>query len=208
MPSPDEVYVHCDELNKIPTVCRKNWETELRLLREKLPLNAHVLQVGSMDGTRMIALLDVRPDLQITGIEIERKLVEICRANLKQAQKMAECICGDITIPTPMEIFDYVICLNNTLGYISEQENALKNMRSLGRNVIISVYGEQFSDALALAYFKSLDLTIDAINGKTFMLHDFGTVRTYSRADAESWHGNIVETPIGYFVELEAQKAI
>lgn len=69
--------------------------------------------------------MKVRPDLKFTGIEIEESLVELARKNVISAGLDAEFIHGDITNPPLLSMYDYVICLNNTLGYIPEQEKAI-----------------------------------------------------------------------------------
>lgn len=153
MPSPKDVYVNCDVLENIPKPNRNNWIKEIDLLRLELPKNARVLQVGSMDGTRAMRLLETRPDLKITGLEIEAPLVELAKQKVAAAGLHADFVHGDITDPPTLPSFDYVICLNNTLGYISEQEKAVAGIKKLGKVVIISVYGEKFNDYLARAYF-------------------------------------------------------
>ena len=156
-----------------------------------------------MDGTRIIRLLDVRPDLKMTGIEVDRNLAEQSRENLLKAKKDTEIIHGDITKSFESGTFECVICLNNTLGYIEEQEEALRNMKEHGRHVIVSVYGERFDDTIAEEYFSSLGLTISEHRGTTFTLEDFGNVRTYTKEDVEKWQGVITETPMGYFCEID-----
>lgn len=203
MPLPDDVYVHCDELDRIPPLFRENWETELSLLVERLPRGAKVLQVGSMDGTRMIALLRRRGDLDLTGIEIEESLVKLCRKNLESAKLRGTVVHGDITAPPALPPYDYVICLNNTLGYIPDEQAAVEQMRRLGKRVIVSVYGERFDDQLAQLYFGSLGLEVQRREDDTFILKDFTNVRRYPRSSVETWGGAITETPLGHFCEFE-----
>lgn len=206
MPSPKDVYVNCDVLENIPKPNRDNWIKEIDLLRLELPKNARVLQVGSMDGTRAIALLKARPDLEITGLEIESPLVELAKQKVAATDLRADFVHGDITNPPTLPRFDYVICLNNTLGYIPEQEKAIAGMKKLGKVVIISVYGEKFNDDLARAYFESIKLKIDRIENDNLIMRDFTTVKRYSKKEVESWGSKITETPIGYFSVLNTQK--
>ena len=84
MTSAQEIYVHCDELDKIPALNKKNWLYEIELLKEELPLKATVLQVGCMDGTRIIALLKERPDLQIIGLDINKSLLDLAAQKFKK----------------------------------------------------------------------------------------------------------------------------
>lgn len=195
MPEAKDVYMNCDVLENLPKPNRDNWLFEIELLSKELPQNSRVLQVGSMDGTRILKLLEVRPDLKITGIEIEESLVEIA----KQKVTNAEFIHGDITNPLSLPKFDYVICLNNTLGYIKEMEKAIENMKELGNKVIISIYGEKFTNDLAKEYFKIINLEIDHIENDWFIMKDFSKVKRFSREEINSWNAKVIETPIGYF---------
>ncbi len=77
MAAPEDSYVRCDDLESIPIPNRRNYEIEHDLLINQLPKSARVLQIGSMDGMRIIRLLKARPDLHITGLEIEEALVEL-----------------------------------------------------------------------------------------------------------------------------------
>lgn len=200
MPAPRDVYIHCDELDRIPAVCRENWERELAILVDLLPQQAKVLQVGCMDGSRMIALLTHRPDLQITGSDIEPSFVALARQRLAESGLHATVVEDDITHTQLQSSFDYVLCLNNTLGYISDQERARATMHALGQHTTISVYGERFSDAIAQEYFTSLGLTIESIERDHIHLADFGSVRRYSRAEIDAWSEAVKELPIGYLV--------
>jgi hypothetical protein len=87
---------------------------------------------------------------------------------------------------------------NNTLGYISNQKKAIKEMKKLGKIIIISVYGEKFDNTLARAYFKSLNLEIEQIEGNLFIMKDFTTIKRYTKEEVKAWGGKIIETPIGY----------
>lgn len=68
------MHVNCDVLANIPKPNKDNWLKEIDLLRQEFSENAFVLQVGSIDGTRAIRLLEARPDLKITGLEVEAPL--------------------------------------------------------------------------------------------------------------------------------------
>lgn len=206
MPEPKDVYVKCDILEDLPKPNRDNWLFEIELLSKELPQNANVLQVGSMDGTRIIKLLEARPDLILTGIEIEEPLVELAKKNISEANFNANFIHGDITNPPDLSKFDYVICLNNTLGYIPDEQKAIDGMKKLGKKVIISVYGEKFDNDLAQAYFKTINLDIDHIDKNVIIMKDFTKVKRYTKEEVESWDCKITETPIGYFCILNASE--
>lgn len=204
MPSAKDVFVRCDELDLLPDAHKRNYLYELDWLEHELGRSSHVLQVGSMDGMRALRLLEVRPDVVITGLEIEPSLVEIARDTLSGQGKAATFIPGDITAP-PLDIgtYDYVLCLNNTLGYITDTEKALSHMKRMGSTVIVSVYGEAFDDALASRYFDAIGLKVRRISGDTIVLDDFSSVTRFSKTTVESWNGDrLVETPIGYLTVL------
>jgi len=203
MPTPEE-YIHCDELGNLPGLNRENYYYEHNLLVQGLPQDAQLLQVGSMDGMRAVRLLAERPDLHFTGLELEEALVELARTNVLEAGATATFVQGDITVPPSLPRFDYVACLNNTLGYIQNQAAAIKAMKNLGKTVVISVYGENFTDQLAHEYFAKMDTVVERIEGDTFVMVGGWRVRRYTRADVESWRGAVTESPLGYMCVLGA----
>lgn len=190
MESAKDIFVRCDQLEGLPEPNRRNYLFELDLLEQRLPAGAKVLQVGSMDGTRAARLLKRRPDLKFTGLEIEPELVAMARQNVQAAGLEAEMVAGDITQPPELSRFDWVLCLNHTLGYIADEGRALENMRRLGNTVAVSVYGQRFDEELAGEYFRAIGLA------------DYSGVRRYKLADVRQWGGGVVQTPIGYWVEL------
>ncbi len=199
MPEAKDVYVNCDILDEIPSENKLNWNEEVDLLCKMLPHAANVLQVGSMDATRIISLLKVRPDLSLTGIEIDEEIHKLAVLNVRKAAVSVGLVLGDITAPPNLPEFDYVICLNNTLGYIPDQEKAIENMKKLGKKVVISVYGEKFTDELAARYFRSINLELLYVKEDIFELKDFGSVRRYGRSVIDSWGCEVVDTRVGYF---------
>lgn len=200
MAQPAETYIHCDELEKLPKDNRDNWEYELSLVCGLLPEAATVLQVGCMDGTRIRRLLSSRHDLRITGLDIEEDLLTIARKKCPDA----EFVLGDITAPPPLPRFGSVLCLNNTIGYIPLWQKALANMRALGNTVVVSVYGERFTDAHAQAYFAALGLTVEHIENDTIRLGGFTDVKRFTRKEVEAWGGTTAETPLGYCCTMRA----
>src|SRR5258708_20679953 len=82
MPSPIENLIHCDELDRLPEAHRANYLAELEILSRELPVGTAALQVGSMDGERIIRLLRLRPDLRLTGLEIDSELADLARTNI------------------------------------------------------------------------------------------------------------------------------
>lgn len=193
--------IRWDKLDVLPKQNRVNWLFELKLLEREISKNASVLQVGCADATRMIAILERRPDLKITGLDIEKSFIPLAKKKLQNSGLNAHLIYGDITHPPKMVTFDWVICLNNTLGYIADDRRAIENMKKLGKKVIVSVYGERFDNELARDYFRAINMGDVTISNNT-MKTERGTVKRYTRDEVESWGGKIIDTPIGYFVGI------
>lgn len=203
MVSAKDIYLNADELENLPVLNRKNYLYEAELLKKQIEQHAKVLQVGSMDGMRIVLLLTLRPDLQLTGLDIEEDLTNAAIKNILKRGLTAKFVTGDITNPPKLPQYDYIICLNNTLGYIPDDKKAIEKMKKLGKHVIISVYGEKFTDDLAKEYFpKVLHLEMNKIDGNTFMLKDYSNVKRYTKREVESWGGEIIETPLGYFTSI------
>ncbi len=205
MKPPAFIYTHCDELDRLPAESRDNWITESALICSLLKPKATVLQVGCADASRLIDLKTKRPDVSFLGIDIEQDLLKVARENIAKADMQLETRLCDITADekcAALGHFDYVLCLNNTLGYIPDEAAALRNMRYLGSQTFVSVYGEQFIDELARQYFKTLGLDVRTIEGNWFTFEDFMSVKRYSREEVEQWGGNITETPLGYLCIL------
>jgi SAM-dependent methyltransferase len=206
MPSARDIFVKCDELERLPSENRQNYLFELEWLARQLPHGCRVLQVGSMDGMRVVRLLEVRPDLVLTGLEIESDLVTLARQTVLEHDMDAEFVHGDATAP-PVELgsYDYVICLNNTLGYIPEAELAVKQMKKLAGIVVLSVYGEKFDDELAQRYFAAIGLAVREIVDDMIMLRDFSSVQRFPHSAVVGWGGDVIETPIGYLTILKGE---
>ncbi|MBI2573745.1 methyltransferase domain-containing protein [Candidatus Woesearchaeota archaeon] len=193
-------YIECDVLEQLPTLHRDNYNFETEFLTSHLPQNASVLQVGCMDGTRLLRLHQQRPDLELSGLEIEQDLVLTAQSLLSQHKIPATIIHGDITAPPPLTHYDYVVCLNHTLGYIPDQHKAIEMMKKLGKHVIISVYGEIWTPQLAQEYFKTLKLSIKETHHNKFILSDGWPIHRYTKQQIETWDGKIIKTPLGSLV--------
>ncbi|MBP9718219.1 class I SAM-dependent methyltransferase [Candidatus Gracilibacteria bacterium] len=185
-----DIYSACDDLERIPAINKENWLYELDFLSRSLPHHAHVLQVGCGNGTRIIRLHERRPDLILAGLEIDHELYDLARKNIAEAGVRANIVLGDITHPPGLSKFDYVLCLNNTLGYIPDEAGAFKHMKKLGRHSIISVYGEDFNEERAQEYFSSIGLS------------DYSKIKKYTQEQVESWGGKLTITPLGYLATL------
>eukprot|EP00746_Dinoflagellata_sp_MGD_P090032 gnl/MRDRNA2_/MRDRNA2_35520_c0_seq1.p1 gnl/MRDRNA2_/MRDRNA2_35520_c0~~gnl/MRDRNA2_/MRDRNA2_35520_c0_seq1.p1 ORF type:complete len:208 (-),score=34.72 gnl/MRDRNA2_/MRDRNA2_35520_c0_seq1:7-630(-) len=201
MPEAHETYVHCDELDGLPLICKENWLQETRHLQETLPHGCRVLQVGCMDGTRILSILKGRPDLQMTGLDIDDKLLQIAKKNFERSGVAVDTYLGDIADESVIDVvggrFDVVVCLNNTLGYIERWRLAITVMEKLSSHIVLSLYGPQFDDSIAEEYFKSLGLKVDTIDGDSFHLADFGIVNRFRSEDLPE-NFKMIHTPLGY----------
>ncbi len=197
-----DFYFHADDLEYIPKLNRENYEYETAQLIKLFPKNARVLQVGSMDGRRALRLLHLRPDLRYTGLDIEKPFIIQARKNAAQAGVAAEYVLGDITAPPELPKFDYVICLNNTLGYISEETPALQGMEHLGEHIFISVFGTRFTAKLAREYFDILGQSVRKVSDDYFILADLTRIRRFTDKHVADWGGHVRKSPLGYLCTL------
>jgi SAM-dependent methyltransferase len=198
MSTPDEVFTNCDVLEQLPLLNRENYEFETDYLVRTLPQSATVLQVGSMDGTRASRILEQRPDLQYTGLDISDALVSLARVTAPNATF----VLGDITDPPEIGPFDYVICLNHTLGYIEEVDVAIAKIKELGTHVVVSVYGEAFDEDTAVDYFETLGLEIGGVGATEFDMANGWVIHRFTESNVKQWDGTVVKTPLGYLVEI------
>jgi SAM-dependent methyltransferase len=197
-----DVFVGADDLEGLPAINRLNYEFELDHLVTALPEGASVLQVGSMDGLRAARLLQRRPDLHFTGLDIDASLVDLAKRTVQEVGVSARFVLGDIVDPPELPRFDWVICLNHTLGYIPALNEALASMRRMGSHVVVSVYGEAFDDAAAAAYFDVLGLHIERFTIGGLVFGNGWVVHRFLRSDVEAWGGKLSDTPLGYLVEF------
>ncbi len=198
-----ETYSNFDELDFLPVLNRENYIFETDFLVRKIPEKSSLLQIGSMEGQRAVRLMQVRPDIKMTGMEIEAQLVEKARDKVRAEGVSADFIQADITEPPqPLPGFDYVICLNNTLGFIPEYNKAIQEMRRIGDNVYISVFGELFSDDLAREYFDRVGISLDRIDGD-YLFTSIGRLRRFREEDVLNFRPKeIISTPLGYLASI------
>src|SRR3989344_5351986 len=129
-------YLNCDKLDNIPPLNKANWLFELDLQCKLMPQRATLLQVGCMDATRIIEILKVRSDLKVTGLDIEKDFLILAEKNLHKVGLSAALIEADVTtFCTPIS-YDYVECLNNTLGYIPAVDKAIQSMKDAASTAV------------------------------------------------------------------------
>lgn len=197
----ENALIKADELQLLPSGNRENYEFELEYLVDELPVGASILQVGSMDGVRAIRLMRRRPDLHFTGLDIDPSLVELARQNVVEAGVNASFVLGDICMPPDLPSYDYVLCLNHTLGYISDWRTAISNMRRLGGVVVVSVYTEAFDDSSA-EYFALLGMPVDGVADGAFVLTNGWNIHKFAWSDLDELGGSSIQTPIGRLISF------
>lgn len=215
----DRNFLLADAHPNSPLLSVANYAYEERAIPLQLQGVQRGLQVGCMNGTRIVRFSQAASHANIDGLEISEASVDIARQNVSETGLNSTIFLGDITAP-PKELqsqsYDLVYCLNNTLGYIPELHKALTNMRALSTGkVVLSLFSdERFTNDVALDYFASMEIKRDEIEveGNTFYLPGTESsryaVRRFSRNDVLAWDSEIKETPLGFYAILAASKEI
>lgn len=190
-------------LDKLPAPNRQNWYFETDFLIDYIKPNSKVLQIGSCDGIRIDYLANKRKDWKFIGLEIDPKLSKEANKRLKKYNGRAKSVMGDARkIPLKKKSFDYVICLNNTLGYIPDDKTVIQELKRVtkpGGKIIISVYGTDWNNRMAKNYFKTLLVKKIRITGNKFLI-DGLKMKRYSRKDVTNLLGKkakIINSVIG-----------
>jgi SAM-dependent methyltransferase len=168
------------------------------------------LQVGCMDGTRVVSFSKAAPGVHVDGLEINETSTAIARQNVRDAGLASHIILGDIMAPPPElqpASYDLVYATNNTLGYLDDPRVALDRMRSLSRGkVLVSLFSdERFTDKIAREYFTRMKMDIDAlsIQGNDFIFDDGNSdptiIRRFNRDEVLAWGGKLTKTPLGFY---------
>ena len=109
-------------------------KTEYKIITEIIEKNSRVLDVGCDDGTLM-ELLKINKDVDIRGIEISKKKVQICvEKGLTVIEGNAEL---DLT-QFPNRSFDYVV-LGQTLQAFINPEVVIKELLRVGKKAIVTI---------------------------------------------------------------------
>lgn len=199
--STSDIFERGDIIGGLPPLARDNWLCECELALEEILPGDTVLQAGCTSGGRMIALKERRQGLDISGLDIDPVLLGRAGRRLPGARF----ILGDIGNPGLKERFDVVLCLDNMLGYLKDEKKALAEMKNLAKKkLIVSVYGDGFTDSVARDYFKSIGTAVERMEPGVIFTKEF-RVRRYSEKGILSLVGNckMTGTPLGWFCVWE-----
>lgn len=192
-----DIFEKGDLIDNLPPLARRNWLRECELVLDEINPRQTILQAGCTSGGRIIALKEKMPDINIAGLDFDPELIARAKARLPDTRF----ILANIETPNLTEKFDVVLCLDNMLGYLKNESKAIAEMKALAKEkLVVSVYGEKFSDQLAQDYFKSIDTTVERIEGNVIFTKDL-RMKRYTRKEIFGLLGNckLTETPLGYF---------
>jgi|GEM_PF-3228350 len=198
----------------------ENFAFEERMVPLHLAGLERALQVGCMNGTRVVSFSEAAPGVPIDGLEINETFVNIARNNVRAAglASRSRIILGDILSPPPelqQASYDLVYATNNTLGYL-DPAAALASMCTLSRgNVLVSLFSdERFTDEIARNYFAQMKMDINnmSIQGNQFVFDDGSNgltiVRRFNRDEVLDWGGELTDTPLGFYALFPATSHI
>lgn len=195
--SASDIFEKGDLIDNLPPLARANWLRECELVLAEINAAQTILQAGCTSGGRIIALKEKMHDIDITGLDFDPELIARAKARLPNTRF----ILADIENPSLSEKFGVVLCLDNMLGYLKDERKSIAEMKALAKEkLIVSVYGEKFSDQLAQDYFKSIGTGVKRIEGNLILTKEF-KVKRYAKKDLHALLGDckITETPIGWF---------
>ncbi len=195
--SASDLFEKGDLIGSLPPLARANWLRECELVLDEITPNQTILQAGCTAGGRIIALKEKVPELNITGLDFDPELIRRAKLRLPDTRF----ILADIENPNLPEKFDGVLCLDNMLGYLKNESKAIAEMKNIAKEkLVVSAYGEKFTNALAQDYFKSIGTKVERIEGNLIFTKEF-CVKRYAKKDLLALLGGckITETPMGYF---------
>jgi ubiquinone/menaquinone biosynthesis C-methylase UbiE len=127
-----------------------------------IPENTTLIDFGCGEG-RHLRLLEKKLSYGL-GIDLNKKVLEkaIRRSKNKSNLKFQRADATDTNIHT---IFDYAICMFNTIGNIKQKQRLLSEMKRLApspQTAIISVYSENSIEP-RIAWYKNLGININEV---------------------------------------------
>ncbi len=196
------IFQNVDIMENLNPLNRKNWEFESNFLVNTIKPGSNVLQIGCTLGDRLIVLWNSIKPVRLWGIDIDSDLINRCRNRLNKLMIKAELSVADAQkLPDFDTKFNYVICLNNTLGYIPDDKKAISEMKKSAKGkVIISIYTDtKFTDKIAKEYFKAVGSKVRGIENNVIRTNEI-SMKRYSIKDIRDLFGKdvqIIETPLG-----------
>jgi 2-polyprenyl-6-hydroxyphenyl methylase/3-demethylubiquinone-9 3-methyltransferase len=148
----------------------KDWfQREIEYMKKNIKPNSKILDVGCDFGRHMKILAEFSKE--VVGIDNNKDMIQKAKQNLSGLNNVRLFLQDARKLEFEDNYFDYVICMDNTFGQISNKLKALKEMKRVakkGGNVVISVCSEK-----ALQYriedCKKVGLTITKIEaGKIY----------------------------------------
>jgi ubiquinone/menaquinone biosynthesis C-methylase UbiE len=198
-----KIFQNVDILEKLNPLNRENWKFETKFLIKTIKPNSKVLQIGCTLGDRLIVLWDNIKPIELWGIDIDPELIKQCKKRLEKLGIKANLFVADAqNFPDFSIKFDYVICLNNTLGYIPNDKKAVKEMKRVTKGkLIVSIYTDtKFTNQVAKDYFNSVGGKIEKIKDNVIYTNEV-TMKRYSKENIRDLFGNkveLIETHLGF----------
>lgn len=133
----------------------------------KLSDNSTVLEVGCGDGRFIRNLIKTNHTLIITGLDASAAGINCCK------DIGCDLICSDILNYDPNKKYDYVLCFQ-TLEHFSSPDEVIEKLKSLGKNIIVSVPNKEMdkcTDHIQFWDVSEFELYMNTyINGKAILI--------------------------------------
>jgi len=148
-------------LREAPPELKQWFKKEIEWLKESIPSNSRILDVGCGFGRHLKILAN--SSRKLFGIDNNKAMIKKARKNLAGIESIRLSLQNGKELAFKDNSFDFVICMTNTFGNLpSIKLNVLKEMRRVcrkGGKVIVSVYSEKSLD-LRVKSYKKVDVEI------------------------------------------------
>ena len=143
-------------LREAPPELKQWFKKEIEWLKESIPSNSRILDVGCGFGRHLKILAN--SSRKLFGIDNNKVMIKKARKNLAGIKSIRLSLQNGKELAFKDNSFDFVICMTNTFGnFPSIKLNVLKEMRRVcrkGGKVIVSVYSEKSLDLRVKSYKK------------------------------------------------------
>jgi len=143
-------------LREAPPELKQWFKKEIEWLKESIPSNSRILDVGCGFGRHLKILAN--SSRKLFGIDNNKVMIKKARKNLAGIKNIRLSLQNGKELAFKDNSFDFVICMTNTFGNLpSIKLNVLKEMRRVcrkGGKVIVSVYSEKSLDLRVKSYKK------------------------------------------------------